>query len=159
VITYSWQWWYSLFAGCIHVVIFYDGLMYWCMSAHICWGIDDACKSHAWICSLKFYIPTYLDVIIMFCIDLWKFSIDPLILIITLQNRKTLVCIFWHFRDLSELIFLHKKQPGMKNHERGPQGPNETRWCGHLAGPRHLGPFGPRTFDDVRLHSRSLSLT
>jgi hypothetical protein len=26
------------FDGCIHVFIFYDGLIFWCMSARICWG-------------------------------------------------------------------------------------------------------------------------
>jgi hypothetical protein len=44
-----------------------------------------------------------LVVIIIFCIDLWGFSIDPLILVMTLQNRKTLFCAFWCFRDLPEL--------------------------------------------------------
>jgi hypothetical protein len=29
------------------------------------------------LCSLLMYILTYLDVIIMFCIDLWGFSINP----------------------------------------------------------------------------------
>jgi hypothetical protein len=29
------------------------------------------------LCNLLLHIPTYLDVVIMFCIDLWGFSIDP----------------------------------------------------------------------------------
>jgi hypothetical protein len=53
--------------------------------------------------SLVMHIPTYLDVIIMFCIDLWGFFIDPLILVITLQNRIYLFCVFCRFRDLPEL--------------------------------------------------------
>jgi hypothetical protein len=58
------------------------------------------------LCSLLLHIPTNLDVmrcIIMFCIDLWGFSIDPLIFVITLHNRKHLVCVFLRFRDLPEL--------------------------------------------------------
>jgi hypothetical protein len=39
----------------------------------------------------------------MFCIDLWGFSIDPLILVITIHNRKYLFCVFWSFGDLPEL--------------------------------------------------------
>jgi hypothetical protein len=39
----------------------------------------------------------------MICNDLWGFSIDPLILVITLQNRKTLFCVFLRFRNLPEL--------------------------------------------------------
>jgi hypothetical protein len=44
-----------------------------------------------------------LDVIILFCIDLWGFSIDPLILVITPHDRKTLFCVFWRFRDILQL--------------------------------------------------------
>jgi hypothetical protein len=45
------------------------------------------------LCGLLMYIPTYL----------WGFSIDPLSLVITLQNMKTLFCVFLHFRNLPEL--------------------------------------------------------
>jgi hypothetical protein len=45
-----------------------------------------------------------LVIIIMSYNDLWGFSIEPLILVITLQNRKTLFCVFFlHFRNLPGL--------------------------------------------------------
>jgi hypothetical protein len=39
----------------------------------------------------------------MICNDLWGFFIEPLILVITLQNRKTLFCVFLRFRNLPKL--------------------------------------------------------
>jgi hypothetical protein len=44
-----------------------------------------------------------LVVIIIYYNDLHGFSIDPLILVITLQNKKTLFCVFLSFRKLPEL--------------------------------------------------------
>jgi hypothetical protein len=44
-----------------------------------------------------------LFAIIMFYNDLWGFSVDPLILVITLQNRKTLFCVFLRFKDIPRL--------------------------------------------------------
>jgi hypothetical protein len=45
----------------------------------------------------------FLVVIIMFYNDLWGFFIDPLILVITLHNRKPLFCVLLRFRNLPEL--------------------------------------------------------
>jgi hypothetical protein len=45
-----------------------------------------------------------LVVIIMICNDLWGFLSIPLILVITLQFRKTMFCVFLRFRNLLELI-------------------------------------------------------
>jgi hypothetical protein len=39
----------------------------------------------------------------MFYINLWGFSTNPLIWVITLKNRKHLFCVFLRFRDLLEL--------------------------------------------------------
>jgi hypothetical protein len=50
------------------------------------------------LCSLLMHIPTYLDVIIMFCIDLWGFSIYPPYFGYNFIEQKILVlCIlmFW----------------------------------------------------------------
>jgi hypothetical protein len=44
-----------------------------------------------------------LVVIIMFYNVLWGFSIDPPYLVMTLQDKKTLFCIFLSFRDLPRL--------------------------------------------------------
>jgi hypothetical protein len=46
-----------------------------------------------------------LVVIITFHNDLWGFFIDLLILVITLQNRKTLFCVFLCFRHLPGLTW------------------------------------------------------
>jgi hypothetical protein len=59
------------------------------------------------LCSLLMHIPIYYDVIICYNYDLqWFMGIFlciPLILVITLQNRKPLFCVFWRLRNLPEL--------------------------------------------------------
>jgi hypothetical protein len=58
------------------------------------------------LCSLLMHIPTYYNVISRYNHDLqclWGFSIDPRIFGITLQNRKTMFCVFLRFRNLPKL--------------------------------------------------------
>jgi hypothetical protein len=55
------------------------------------------------LCSLLMHIPTYYNIIIIFYNDLCGFLSILLILIITLQNRKTLFYVFLRFRDLPRL--------------------------------------------------------
>jgi hypothetical protein len=55
------------------------------------------------LCSLLMHIPTYYNVISCYNNVLWTFSIDPPFLVITQQNRKTLLCVFLSFRNLPEL--------------------------------------------------------
>jgi hypothetical protein len=67
----------------------------------------------------------------MFCIDYGDFPSIPLILVITLQDRKTLFCIFSRFKDLLELkltwdffrvlIFYHEKHLEIKKSQGGPR--------------------------------------
>jgi hypothetical protein len=46
------------------------------------------------LCSLLLHILTYLDVIIMFCIDLRRFSIDPPYFGYNSIEQETPVCVF-----------------------------------------------------------------
>jgi hypothetical protein len=39
----------------------------------------------------------------MFGIDLWEFSIDPSYFGYNSANKEHLFCVFWNFKDLSEL--------------------------------------------------------
>jgi hypothetical protein len=88
-----------------------------------------------------------LDVIFMFCIDLWGFSINPVYWFITLQNRKLLFCVFLSFGDLSKLkgariflalLFFLEKEHEKKKHTRGP-----TSTCGAGLRPCHPSSFAP----------------
>jgi hypothetical protein len=63
------------------------------------WCVQNSCMNFLVYWYIFQYIYMLWDVIIMFFIDLWRFSINPLILVITLQNRKYLFCVFWWFRD------------------------------------------------------------
>jgi hypothetical protein len=67
----------------------------------------------------------------------------PLILVITLQNRKTLFCVFLRFRDLPDsnwpgifwtLIFYHEKHLEHKKSRGRSRGPFEHRWRGPSPG-------------------------
>jgi hypothetical protein len=72
----------------------------------------------------------------MFYNVLWGFSIDPLILVITLQNRKTLFCVFLRFRNLLGLKLtwnflgvniLPREAPGGEEvNEMSPRGQTST---------------------------------
>jgi hypothetical protein len=85
-----------------------------------------------------------LVVIIMICNDLWGFSIDPLILVITLQNRKTLFCVFLCFRnfpklkltwDFSGVNILSPEPPREEEvSEMGPRGQTSTGGMGPWLG-------------------------
>jgi hypothetical protein len=84
-----------------------------------------------------------LVVIIMFYNVLWGFSIDPLILVITRQNRKTLFCVFLCFRNLPELkstqdfwsVNILSREPA------GDQEVNETRPRGQTPSGDFLQPL------------------
>jgi hypothetical protein len=70
------------------------------------------------------------------------FHQPPLILVITLQNRKTLFCVFWHFRNLLELK-LTWDFLGINILSREPSRAQEVNEVGH-EGQTRLGGMGPR---------------
>jgi hypothetical protein len=67
------------------------------------WCMQNLCMNFVVYWCIFQHIKMLLVVIIMFFIDLWGFSLIPFILVITLYDRKTLFCVFWHFRNLPEL--------------------------------------------------------
>jgi hypothetical protein len=71
----------------------------------------------------------------MFYNVLWGFSIDPLILVITLHDKKTLFCVFLSFRNLPELkLTLDFLNDNILSRETpGDQEVNETRPRGQVA--------------------------
>jgi hypothetical protein len=78
------------------------------------------------------------------------FPSTPLILVITLQNRKTLFCVFLHFRNLPELK-LTWNFSGVNILSREPSGEEELNDMGPR-GQRSKGGIGPG--QAVMVHSR-----
>jgi hypothetical protein len=67
------------------------------------WCMQNTCMNFIVYWYIFLHIIMLLVVIIMFYNDIWGFSINPLILVITLHNMKTLFCVLLHFTNLPEL--------------------------------------------------------
>jgi hypothetical protein len=117
------------------------------------WCMQNICMNFVVYWCIFLHIIMLLVVIVMFYNDLWGFSIDPLILVITLQNRKPCFAYF----DVSEtfsdsnwpgffqaLIFYHEKHlEEKKSTRRGPGAKqDQVAWEACLS----LGPPLPSIF-------------
>jgi hypothetical protein len=93
------------------------------------------------------------------------FSIDPLILVITLQDRKTLFCVFLSFRDLPRLkltfgalVFYHEKHQEKELTIWG-LGAERARVARVPDRAHHPMPSRPRASAAVHLRVQTLILT
>jgi hypothetical protein len=72
------------------------------------WGcrcMQNSCMNFVVYWCILQHIKMLLDVIIMFCIDLWGFSIDPPYFGYNSPRQENLFYVFWCFRNLPELNF------------------------------------------------------
>jgi hypothetical protein len=99
-----------------------------------------------------------LDVIFMFCIDLWGFSIDPLYLVHKSTEQETLILCIFKFQGPSgtqtELGFFWRNYFSLGTNMRR----RSTR-VGLAPGPRHLCSFRTQSSDAIRFDLRLMRLT
>jgi hypothetical protein len=101
------------------------------------------------------HIMMLLDLIIIFCIDLLGFSIDPPYFGYNSAEQENPVLHILIFEEPSRTqidprffgrsYFITKSIWYTRSQQGGPRGPKEHRWRGPLAWPRHTGSFGPWT--------------
>jgi hypothetical protein len=65
-----------------------------------CWCMQNSCMNFVAYWCIFQHIKMLWDIITIFCIDSWGFSINPLYFGYTLQYRKYLFCVLWRFRNL-----------------------------------------------------------
>jgi hypothetical protein len=112
--------------------------------------------------SLLMHIPTYLDVIIMSCIDFGDFLNNPLSFGFNSLSQKPCFKHFFYFPVATGLGKGQGQRAQLGNFETnkmrlsgppgGQQAANESRWCGQPTRPCHLGSSGPRASDDARFY-------
>jgi hypothetical protein len=99
----------------------------------------------------------------------WDFPSIPLILVITLQNKKPLFCVFLLLRDLPGLkltcnflginILPREAPRGEEVNETRHMGQTSTGGAGPWPGRATLAFFGPRASATIHLRLQMLSLT